>query len=72
MRKWTYEDTYKACVDAGLPIKRYYWYLDSRKFGGCPHGGMGLGLERFICWLLGIYTVRDTVLYPRAPGLIEP
>lgn len=72
MRKWTYEDTYKAFLDAGMPIERYYWYLDTRKFGGCPHGGMGLGLERFICWLLGIYTVRDTVLYPRAPGLIEP
>ena len=33
---------------------------------------MGLGVDRFVCWLLGIYNIRDAVLYPRAYGLLEP
>ncbi|TNJ28388.1 Asparaginyl-tRNA synthetase [Giardia muris] len=72
MRKWGYEDTLKAFQEGGLPVESYYWYLDTRKFGSCPHGGMGLGIERFVCWLLGIYNIRDSVLYPRAPGLLMP
>lgn len=33
---------------------------------------MGLGLDRLVCWLLDIYNIRDSVMYPRAYGLLEP
>lgn len=55
-----------------MPLEAYQWYLDVRKYGGCVHSGMGLGLDRLVCWLLDIYNIRDSVLYPRAYGLLEP
>lgn len=43
------------------------WYLDLRKFGGCPHAGFGLGFERMVMYVTGISNIRDVIPFPRAP-----
>lgn len=72
MRLWRYEETLESYKRGGVPAENYYWYTDVRKYGGCPHGGMGLGVDRFACWLLGLYNIRDAILYPRAYGQLMP
>ncbi len=47
---------------------RYEWLRELRQYGCVPHGGFGLGLERFIRWLLQIPHVRDTIPFHRAFG----
>lgn len=55
-----------------LPMEAFSWFLDLRKFGSVPHGGFGLGLERFIAWICGIEHVRETIPFPRTIYRIEP
>jgi len=48
------------------------YYTSSFKFGACPHGGFGTGLERVVKLFLDLHNVRQTSLFPRAPGLLIP
>ncbi|XP_052793687.1 probable asparagine--tRNA ligase, mitochondrial isoform X2 [Mya arenaria] len=43
----------------------YHWYLELRQFGSVPHGGFGLGFERYLQCLLGIHNIKDTIPFPR-------
>lgn len=47
-------------------------YLDAFRYGMPPHGGLGIGLERMTMQLLGRENVRETCLFPRDLGRLEP
>ncbi len=48
-----------------LPREAFEWYRDLRRFGTVPHGGFGMGVERFVAWMCGLEHVRETIPYPR-------
>ena len=48
-----------------------WWYLELRKFGGCPHAGFGLGFERMVQFITGMTNIRDVIPFPRTPGSAE-
>ena len=48
-----------------MDISAYEQYLDLRKFGTAPHGGFGLGFDRFVMYVTGMENIRDVVLFPR-------
>jgi len=54
-----------------IPAEELYWYLDTRKFGSCPHAGFGLGFERLVLFVTGMTNIRDVIAFPRYPGSAE-
>ena len=69
MRMEDHGELVQAFKDNGIDTKPYYWYLDTRKYGTCPHGGYGLGVERLVKAIRyamdkPIDHVRTACLYP--------
>lgn len=54
-----------------IPEEELYWYLDTRRFGSCPHAGFGLGFERLVQFVTGMGNIRDVIAFPRYPGSAE-
>jgi asparaginyl-tRNA synthetase len=50
-----------------IPTEELYWYLDTRRFGACPHAGFGLGFERLVLFVTGMTNIRDVIAFPRTP-----
>ena len=53
--------------EMNIPLEELSWYLDTRKFGTCPHAGFGLGFERLVQFVTGMANIRDVIPFPRYP-----
>lgn len=71
-REDDYDTLVKRIKEHKLPEEAFKWFLDLRKFGTCPHGGFGLGLERTIGWICVVPHVRETIAFPRMLDKIYP
>jgi asparaginyl-tRNA synthetase len=68
----SYELLRQRIVEHALPEEAFRWYLDLRKFGGVPHSGFGMGIERAVAWICGLEHVRETIPFPRTIHRIYP
>jgi asparaginyl-tRNA synthetase len=62
----------KRIEEHRLPRKMFEWYLDLRRYGSVPHGGFGIGVERFVRWICGRKHIRETIPFPRLLGRMYP
>ncbi len=66
-REESYDKLLTRIKELNIPMKDMWWYLDTRKFGTCPHSGFGLGFERLILFVTGMQNIRDVIPFPRTP-----
>jgi len=70
-REERYDYLLRRIEELGLKKEDYWWYLDLRRFGGCPHAGFGLGFDRTVMYITGMTNIRDVQPFPRTPKNAE-
>ncbi len=70
-REASYEKLLKRMDEMNMSHRTLEWYLDTRRFGTCPHSGFGLGFERLLLFVTGMQNIRDVIPFPRTPKNAE-
>ncbi|MCR5851151.1 MAG: asparagine--tRNA ligase [Bacteroidaceae bacterium] len=71
VREESYDKLMAEVKRRGMDMTHLWWYLDTRKYGSCPHAGFGLGFERLILFVTGMQNIRDVIPFPRTPRNAE-
>ena len=71
VREEDYDKLMTRINELNIPMKDMWWYLDTRRYGTCPHAGFGLGFERLILFVTGMANIRDVIPFPRTPKTAE-
>ena len=71
VREENYDKLMARITELNIPMKDMWWYLDTRKYGTCPHAGFGLGFERLLLFVTGMANIRDVIPFPRTPKNAE-
>jgi asparaginyl-tRNA synthetase len=71
-RTWSEAEILERIDEEGTPREPYEFYIDTRRYGGVPHGGFGLGVDRICAWLAGADHIRETIPFPRDSRRVTP
>ena len=71
VREESYEKLMTEINRRQMDMTHLWWYLDTRRYGSCPHAGFGLGFERLILFVTGMQNIRDVIPFPRTPKNAE-
>lgn len=64
-------EIYESLKRQGLDATPYEWYINLRKLPKYSiTSGFGLGIERFITWILGRDDIKDAIIYPRLKNVV--
>lgn len=65
------DEMYESLKRQGLDSNPYEWYIDLRRMKNYrTTSGFGLGIERFIAWVLCKDNIQDVILYPRLKNAV--
>ena len=67
-----YNEQVNKMKEMGIDPEDLKSYLSIHKYGMPPHGGLGIGLERFVMKLLDLQNVREASMFPRDVHRLEP
>ena len=70
-REASLEKLENRITELGMSRSNLEWYVDTRRFGTCPHSGFGLGFERLLLFVTGMSNIRDVIPFPRTPKNAE-
>jgi len=66
-REASLEKLNRRIEELHMDTTNLWWYIDTRRFGTCPHSGFGLGFERLLLFVTGMSNIRDVIPFPRTP-----
>ena len=67
-----HEDYVAALSARGADPAPFAGYLEAFRHGMPPHGGFGMGLERWVSRLVGAANIREVTLFPRDMNRLTP
>ncbi|MFA7141687.1 MAG: amino acid--tRNA ligase-related protein [Candidatus Paceibacterota bacterium] len=64
------EEMYQSLKRQKVSSEPYEWYIDLRRMKNYKMtSGFGIGIERFIAWVLGKEDIKDVIPYPRLKNI---
>ncbi len=71
-REHRYDRLVEQMKENNMDLESFDFYLKAFRYGMPPHGGFGLGIDRFVQRMLLLSNVRETVLFPRDRSRLVP
>lgn len=72
VREHRYEELKQQIEEHGIDSEKMKDYLEFFKYGCPTHGGMGLGIDRFMAKLLCLPSIKEVIYVFRGPSRLKP